>query len=230
MTHSRCLVVAPEMPDVAVLQEAAQVLRQGGVVAYPTDTVYGLAVDAMNVAAIERLYEVKQRPEVKAIPLIIGALEQLTDIAAVVPPQADRLIKAFWPGPLTLLFEPQTTLPTQLLGDSDRIGVRWPSAPISQQLAMVLGGAITATSANPSGAAAALTAQDVVEQLGLAVDLILDGGTATSPVVSTVLDVTARPPRQLRAGKLSQTAIEAVLEERIVKASSAGTASDVIER
>jgi L-threonylcarbamoyladenylate synthase len=200
-----------------VLAEALAVLRDGGVVAYPTDTVYGLAVDAMRPDAIARLYTVKGRPESKAFPVIIGALTQLAAVVAAVPARAERLMAAFWPGPLTLLLLPHPRVPAALLGDSDRIGVRWPASPISQQLAVGLGGAITASSANRSGVPAALTAADVIAQLAPAVDLVLDGGAVTSPVVSTILDVTVEPPCVYRPGKVAQHALEAVLGCRVTQ-------------
>jgi len=208
--RSRCLRVTPETM-LEVLHEAVAVLRQGGVVAYPTDTVYGLAVDAMDVKAILRLYDVKGRPDAKALPLIIGDVGQLTEVAAAVPPQAEKLISAFWPGPLTLLFEPHEGLPVQLRGESPRIGVRWPAALLSQQLAREFGHAITATSANRSGAPVALTAAEVARQLGASVDLILDGGRAESAAVSTVLDVVVTPPCIRRPGKIASRAIDAAL-------------------
>ncbi len=217
---SRCLSVTPEtMPE--VLREAVAVLRDGGVVAYPTDTVYGLAVDAFNTEAISRLYTVKQRPDAKALPLIIGDVRQLADVAAAISPQAEQLMAAFWPGPLTLLFEPHAALPVMLRGESPRIGVRLPSAILSRQLARELGGALTATSANRSGAPVALTAAEALEQLAPSVDLVLDGGRAESSQVSTVLDVVATPPQVLRGGKISSQAIEAVLGTRLASASEA---------
>ena len=191
------------------------VLQGGGVVAYPTDTVYGLAVDAMNAAAVARLYAVKQRPAEKALPLIIGDLGQLAQVVASLPASAERLIAAFWPGPLTLVMAPHARVPASVLGDSGRVGVRWPAAAVSQQLALALGRAITASSANRSGAAAALTATEVVTQLDAAVDLLLDGGTMPSAHVSTVLDVTVDPPVLLRAGKIPSPAIEAILGCRL---------------
>jgi len=208
---SRCIAIAPEAPQTDRLQEAVRVLQQGGVVAYPTDTVYGLAVDATNVTAIARLFTAKQRPGDKAIPLIIGDMSQLSQVVATIPLGAERLMQAFWPGPLTLLFEPQSGIPAELRGSSACIGVRWPAALISQHLACMLGRPITATSANRSGAAVALTASQVMAQLSSTVDLILDGGTASSTVVSTVLDVSVAPPRLLRAGKISLQAVESVL-------------------
>lgn len=211
---SRCLSVTPEtMPE--VLREAVTVLRQGGVVAYPTDTVYGLAVDAFNVEAIARLYAAKGRPDAKALPLIIGEVGQLERVAVVVSPQAEQLMAAFWPGPLTLLFEPHEALPVLLRGESPRIGVRWPAAALSQQLARQLGRAVTATSANRSGAPAALTAAEVIDQLAASIDLVLDGGRAESSEVSTVLDAVASPPRVVRPGKIQSPAIEAVLGVRL---------------
>lgn len=215
---SRCIAVDPEAPQAALMQEAVHILQQGGVVAYPTDTVYGLAVDATNVPAIARLFAAKQRRDDKAIPLIIGDMSQLSQVAATIPLCAERLMQAFWPGPLTLLFEPQPGLPAELRGSSERIGVRWPAALISQHLASMLGRPITATSANRSGVAAALTAPEVMAQLSAVVDLILDGGRASSTEVSTVLDVTVAPPRLLRSGKISPQAIDAVLKNGIKSA------------
>lgn len=208
---SRCLTVDPQCPDPALLQEAIAVLRQGGVVAYPTDTVYGLAVDAMHPQAIARLYAVKQRPAIKALPVIIGGLEHLPLVVARWSPSAARLMAAFWPGPLTLLLMPHQHVPALLLGDSHCIGVRWPHSVVSQQLACGLGRAITATSANLAGAPVACTAAEVAAQLAPGVDLILDGGPTPSPEVSTVLDVTVEPPCLHRAGKICSQAIEAVL-------------------
>ncbi len=225
---TRCLRIAPDMPDAALVREAARVLQDGGVVAYPTDTVYGLAVDAMNRSAIARLYAVKHRPPAKAVPLIIGDLAQLSQVAATVPSPAEQLIRALWPGPLTLLFEPHDCVPARLRGDSTRIGVRWPAAAIGQQLALALGRCITASSANLSGGEAALSAAEVAACLTPGVDLILDGGTASSADVSTVLDVTVDPPAVLRAGRISVQMLEAVLGAGRVR--PLAQMSDVLQR
>jgi L-threonylcarbamoyladenylate synthase len=214
---TRWLTVAPDRPDPVALAEAITVLRQGGVVAYPTDTVYGLAVDAMRPDAIARLYAVKGRPESKALPVIIGALSQLSSVVADVPSMAAQLIQAFWPGPLTLLLWPHPHVPAALLGDSDHIGVRWPASIISQQLALGLGRAITASSANRSGAAAALTGAEVMAQLAPAVDLVLDAGAVASPEVSTILDVTVQPACLYRPGKIGCHALEEVLHDRVIQ-------------
>lgn len=208
---TRCIAVDPQRPSPAALEDAASVLRNGGVVAYLTDTVYGLAVDARQRQAIAGLFALKGRSPDKAVPLIIGAMEQLADIAADVPPRAQPLMSAFWPGPLTLLFRPQPDLPASLLGSSERIGVRWPDSALSQGLASRLGGAITASSANRSGACAALNAAEAAAQLAPRLDLILDSGAARDPQVSTVLDVTSEPPKLIREGRVSQGAIESVL-------------------
>jgi L-threonylcarbamoyladenylate synthase len=200
-----------------VLQEALLVLRQGGVVAYPTDTVYGLAVDALNPDAVARLYAVKQRPQEKAIPLIIGALEQLSQLVAPLSCTAKRIVAAFWPGPLTLLIPAHEQAPQHLLGEGRRIGVRWPPVALSQQLASGLGGAITATSANLSGCPVALSASEVVAQLAATIDLVLDGGVVQSSQVSTILDIGVHPPRLIRAGRLSVQEIEAALGYVVVQ-------------
>ena len=207
----------PQRPSGAVLDDAASVLQRGGIVAYLTDTVYGLAVDARLPQAIASLYGLKGRPSDKAIPLIIGAPEQLSGVALALPPCAEALMAAFWPGPLTLLLSPHPNLPAALLGNTGRIGVRWPDSPLSQGLALRVGGAITASSANRSGAAAALSAAEVEAQLAPDIDLILDAGAARNPQVSTVLDVTVEPPRLIRAGRISRAAIDSVLGCGITK-------------
>ena len=144
----RRLKVDPYHAAPIVLQEALAILRRGGVVAYPTDTVYGLAVDALNPDAVARLYSVKRRPREKAVPLIISGLEQLSQLVAPLSCAAKRMVAVFWPGPLTLLMPAHEQAPQHLLSEGRRIGVRWPQVGLSQQLALGLGGAVTATSAN----------------------------------------------------------------------------------
>ena len=214
---TRCVKVDPRCPASGVLDDAASILRRGGIVAYLTDTVYGLAVNARLPQAIAGLYALKGRSSDKAIPLIIGAPEQLSDVAVAWPRRAEALMAAFWPGPLTLLLSPHPNLPATLLGNTGRIGVRWPDSPLSQGLALRVGSAITASSANRSGAAAALSAAEVEVQLAPDVDLILDAGSANEPQVSTILDITVEPPRMIRAGKIPQEAIESVLGCGITK-------------
>jgi L-threonylcarbamoyladenylate synthase len=214
---TRCVKVDPQCPALGVLDDAASILRRGGIVAYLTDTVYGLAVNARLPQAIAGLYALKGRSSDKAIPLIIGAPEQLSDVAVAWPRRAESLMAAFWPGPLTLLLSPHPNLPAALLGNTGRIGVRWPDSPLSQGLALRVGSAITASSANRSGAAAALSAAEVEVQLAPDVDLILDAGRANEPQVSTILDITVEPPRMIRAGRIPQEAIESVLGCGITK-------------
>ena len=213
---TRCLGVDPQFPSPAALDDAASVLQRGGIVAYLTDTVYGLAVAARQPQAVAGLFALKGRSPDKAIPLIIGGPQQLPDVAADLPRRAEPLMEAFWPGPLTLLFFPRSNLPAALLGHSERIGVRWPDSALSQGLALRVGGAITASSANRSGATAARNAAEAAAQLAPRVDLILDSGNARNPQVSTVLDVTTEPPRMIREGRVPQAAIESVLDCRIV--------------
>lgn len=214
---TRCLKVDPRCPASDVLDDAASVLQRGGIVAYLTDTVYGLAVDARLPQAIADLYALKGRPSDKAIPLIIGAPEQLSHVAVALPRCAEYLMAAFWPGPLTLLLSPHPTLPAPLLGNTQRIGVRWPDSPLSQGLALRIGGAITASSANRSGATAALSAAEVGAQLAPDIDLIVDAGCASQSQVSTVLDITVDPPCVIRAGKIPRVSIESVLGREIAK-------------
>jgi L-threonylcarbamoyladenylate synthase len=215
---ARCLRVDASRPDVAVIEETVTVLRHGGVVAYPTDTVYGLAVDALNPEAVRRLYDVKRRSMTKAVSVIIGSPEQLSDLVLPPSPTAERLMAAFWPGPLTLVMVPYTHVPASLLGDTGRLGVRLPRLGLCQRLAQGLGRAITATSANRSGASVALSASEVMAQLDSTIDLVLDGGAVQSPEVSTVVDVAAEPPHLYRVGKIVPADIEAVLGYALIPA------------
>ncbi|MDH5298770.1 MAG: L-threonylcarbamoyladenylate synthase [Desulfobulbaceae bacterium] len=167
---------APPEIAVADLAAAVQVLRQGGVVAFPTETYYGLAADPFNPAALARLFRLKQRPLAKAILVLIRDRGQLPLLASGVPAPFQPLMARFWPGPLTLVFPAVPTLPRLLTGGSGTVAVRLSSHPLAGRLLAAFGGPLTATSANLSGQPAAASAHQVRAQFGPAVDCILDGG------------------------------------------------------
>ena len=200
--------------DDAGRAEAIGVLRAGGIVAFPTDTVYGIAVGPATPGGIERLFHVKQRPPDKGIPLLLGSADQVLEVG--VPNDASRRhATAFWPGPLTLVqvrlrrtAEPATGAPPPELEPT--VGVRLPNHPCPRTLAAALG-PLPTTSANLSGGPDAVDATTVAATLGEAIDLILDGGRTAGSVASTVVDCTADPPAVLREGVLGSRRIRDAL-------------------
>jgi L-threonylcarbamoyladenylate synthase len=195
--------------DPQAIQAALRVLQAGGLVAFPTDTVYGLAVDPFNPAAIERLYAAKERDMSKAIAVLVGAVEQLAQITSGFSTQAEALAARFWPGALTLVVSRRAELPAQLSALAT-IGVRMPDHPFALNL-LRASGPLATTSANRSGAENPLTAEDVLDQLGGRIELVLDGGSCPGGVPSSVVDCTIPDVRVLRQGAISSEDIRAVL-------------------
>jgi L-threonylcarbamoyladenylate synthase len=198
----------PNEPDRADLRRAATILSAGGLVAYPTDTLYGLAVDPRRDDAVERLYRVKRRDPNAAVPLIAGSLEQA--LAAGTFTDAElRLARAFWPGPLSIVVPASQMISRRLFGPGATIAVRVPAHPVARALAEAFESAITATSANRSGERPATTAEDTRAALGENLDAIVDAGPAPGGAPSTIVQLTREGPQLLRAGAI---AWERVLE------------------
>ena len=177
-------------------------LRQGGIVAFPTETYYGLAVDPDCASAVTKLFEVKKRQEHKPLLLLIEKLEWLDSVAQKVPVVYLPLIKKYWPGPLTLIFQAKTTISQKITGNTGTVGVRISPHPIAQELVRRMGKPITATSANISGLAPARTAIEVSEMLGDCVDYIFDGGQTEAGLCSTIVDVKYGKLTLLRRGQV----------------------------
>ena len=194
------------------LKRAAESILSGGVVAIPTESFYGLAVNPTDVRAIERLFDVKKRRGDQPILLLIPSVEHLDQCVIHVPHIAHQLMNEFWPGGLTLIFEAKPSLPRELTAGTGKIGVRLSSHPIATALAQAVGIPITGTSANISGQPACSSAKEVFRGLGDKVDLILDGGETAGGKGSTVLDVTMDPPVVVREGMVSQEVIEKCLK------------------
>jgi L-threonylcarbamoyladenylate synthase len=204
MKTERQSIAAPH-----ALRYAADVLRNDGLVAFPTDTVYGVGALAFREEAVERLYRVKGRPTDKAIAVLVARASDLLNVAATLTPAAHRMAERFWPGPLTLVVPRHPALP-EAVSPLATVGVRQPDHPLVQQL-LELTGPLAVTSANRSGEPNALTAEDVLAQLDGRIDLVLDGGRVPGGVPSTVVDCTGSEPVILRAGPIGLEAIEAAM-------------------
>lgn len=195
----------------ATVREAAAILRRGGLVAFPTETVYGLGADAENPAAVARVFAVKGRPANHPVIVHIGRAEQLEHWAADIPPLAWRLAQRFWPGPLTLILKRHARVPDAVTGGQDTVGLRVPDHPVALALLAAFGGGIAAPSANRFGRLSPTTTAHVRAELGEAVDHILDGGPCRVGIESTILDLSGGRPRRLRPGAITAAALEAVL-------------------
>ena len=206
------LEINPVKPQDALIRRAVVVLQAGGVVAFPTETFYGLAADAMNGDAIERIFAIKGRAFSNPIALIAGDKSGIGALVAEIPAAAQRLMQAFWPGPLTLLFSASFRISPRLTAGTGKIGIRVSSHPIAAGLARRLDGPITATSANLSGAPECSTAAEVLANLGDCVDLVIDGGATPGGQGSTLFDITSDPPACLREGAISRLIIQEALK------------------
>ncbi|MGW5655098.1 L-threonylcarbamoyladenylate synthase [Streptomyces humi] len=193
------------------IEKAAGVLRDGGLVALPTETVYGLGANAEDPAAVARIFQVKGRPPSHPLIVHIGGAEQLDDWVQDVPATARLLAEHFWPGPLTLVLRRGSRVPLEATGGLDTVAVRVPDHPVALALLAAFGGGVTAPSANRFGQVSPTTANDVRDELGDAVDFVLDGGPCQVGVESTIVDVTGEAPSILRPGGVTREDLEAVL-------------------
>ena len=192
------------------IERGISILKQGGLVAYPTDTVYGLGVCASIPQAVERVYKVKERSPNMALPLLLADVSQITKIAEPVPPVAWLLVHNFLPGALTIVLPKSNSVPDIITAGGTTIAVRIPAHPVPIALVAGLGTPIVGTSANLSGRPSPLTADEVYSQLGDKIDLIIDGGRCLGSKESTVVDVTGQIPVVLREGAISREELEQV--------------------
>jgi len=184
------------------LLRAITILRSGGVVAYPTDTLYGLAVDPRSMRAVERLFEIKEREPGKAVPLIAASVEQASE-AAVFDERARHVAESFWPSALSIVLQARTVVRSEILAADGSVAVRVPAHPISQALAAGFGFCITATSANLSGDAATASPAVVARTIGNRIDFLLDAGESPGGPPSTIVDLRSAEPRLIRAGAVA---------------------------
>jgi len=195
------------------IEKAAQWILRGKVVAFPTETFYGLGVDALDAEALQKIFRVKQREEDKPLLLLIADRTWLPGLVKNIPPRAGPLMERFWPGPLTLVFEASAHLPPLLTANTGKIGLRISSHPVAEALVQVVGRAITATSANVSGQPSTSEAHEVFQSLGKRIGVILDGGKTAGGLGSTVVDVCGVSPKIIRQGAIPQAELAPFLTE-----------------
>lgn len=194
-----------------VIVRAVKILEDGGIIAYPTETFYGLGADATNEKSIEKIFSVKGRDFQNPISLIIGKPDDIYSLVKDVPESANKLMAAFWPGALTIVFSASDKVSPMLTAGTGKIGLRISSHPIANAIAQRLQKPLTATSANLSGASECSLASEVTEQIGKKVDAILDFGKTQGGKASTIIDVTCDPPVILREGAISRKSIKKIL-------------------
>ena len=213
MVNTEVLRVNAEQPEADVIIRAARVLQRGGLVAFPTETVYGLGASALDEAAIRRIYRAKERPAHNPLIVHIADMAQLADLVAELPPLALQLARSFWPGPLTLVLKRHSALPDVIAPARDTVALRLPAHPVARALITAAGLPLAAPSANRFTRPSATSAQHVLADLDGRIDLLLDGGPARIGLESTVLDLTATPPVVLRPGAITLEMLRAQLPD-----------------
>ncbi len=193
------------------LHRAGEILREGGLVAFPTETVYGLGGDALNPDSSRRIYAAKGRPSDNPLIVHIADRGDLSCIASGIPEEAEKLAEAFWPGPLTMILHKSDAVPPETTGGLDTVAVRMPSHPVALAVIREGGGFVAAPSANTSGKPSPTLASHVAEDMGGRIDMIIDGGALGIGLESTIVDLTVSPPRILRPGYITREMLEQVL-------------------
>jgi L-threonylcarbamoyladenylate synthase len=200
-----------EHPEPHKIDEAVAILKNGGVIAFPTETFYGLGADARNDEAIEKIFGIKGRDFKNPILVVIGDRGQLDAFAADIPAEARKLMDRFWPGPLTIVFRAAPSVSPKLTAGTGKIGIRLTSHPIAREISKGLAEPVTATSANLSGAPECSSAAEVLSQLQGRIDGVVDGGHTPGGKGSTIVDVTIYPPKVLREGMIPSSLIQDTL-------------------
>lgn len=214
MSKPIVLKVNPKRPEIEVIMKAANVVKSGGVIVYPTDTVYGLGADPLNERAVLRVFKVKERSLSKPLPVLISNLHVGRSFGEF-NDRALKLAKRFWPGPLTIVVRKKEHIPSIITGGREGIGLRIPNYKVTLKLIELCGGAIIGTSANKSGFKASKSAEEALRILNGKVDLILDAGPSPGGVPSTIVDITQDVVKITRIGPISPQEIEKTLGETV---------------
>jgi L-threonylcarbamoyladenylate synthase len=204
--------INPKEPEKNLIKKAAKIIKKGGLVAFPTETVYGLGANALNKKAVKKIFEAKNRPLDNPVIVHIADFLELFKLAKNIPKTAKILIRKFWPGPLTLVLFKKKIIPDEVTAGAETVAIRMPKNRIALELIKISGLPIAAPSANLAGRPSPTTAQDVFEDLGDKIDLILDGGKTKIGLESTVVDLTVEPPLILRPGGIGLEELKKVLK------------------
>ena len=196
-----------------IIEKAAGILQKGGLVAFPTETVYGLGANGLNAEACRKIYEAKGRPSDNPLILHIGDISQLKNIVLEVPEKAQKVIDAFWPGPVTIVFKKSDIVPNSVSGGLDTVAVRFPSNKVARLIINASGVPIAAPSANTSGKPSPTKAEHVLHDMNGKIDMIVDGGSCDVGLESTIIDVTSDVPALLRPGAVTKEMLESVIGE-----------------
>jgi L-threonylcarbamoyladenylate synthase len=207
----KVLKINPDDFEDNELQLAADVLNRGGVIAYPTETVYGLGANIFQRAAVARIFAIKGRDPHKPISIMISQAADVDEFCKDISAVGRTLMNAYWPGPLTLIFKASSKLPDYIVSREGKIGLRLPDHPICSALMRQHCAPVTSTSANPAGKPPLVNAQQIAEQFGEKIDLVIDGGACKTNVPSTVVDVSEGEPQVVRAGAIPPAEIQKLL-------------------
>ena len=202
------LKISADNSEEKILARAVEILTSGGIIAYPTETFYGLGADATNEKAIKKVFAAKGRDFKNPVSLIIGQMDDIPPLVQEIPESARKLMAAFWPGALTIVFRASNKISLLLTAGSDKIGLRVSSHPLALKIVLKLKKPLTATSANLSGAPECTLGSQVAQQIGDKIDAIVDLGTTPGNAGSTIIDITCDPPVILREGVVSRNTIE----------------------
>lgn len=210
---TRVISIEDASRQAAEIKQAARLLRAGKLVAFPTETVYGLGADGTNEDAVRRIFAAKGRPETKPISLLIPNASAMDRYCVDIPPAAYLLAERFWPGPLTLVLKKRDCVPAVVAAGGKTVGLRCPDHPVALALLREASVPLATPSANRSGNRPAVDAEQVRKELGGRIDIILNGGTCPLGIASTVLDLTQSPPKILRLGGISREQLQTVIGE-----------------
>lgn len=207
--------ISPTVPDPKTIDIATEVLRRGGLIIYPTDTVYGIGSNAMHPEAVLKIFKAKRRPPTQSLPVAISSIEMAENIAYVTI-EARKLMEKFWPGPLTIVLKSKGILPKEVIAGGNSVGIRIPKHEVPLAIIRSLGFPLISSSANIHNMPSPITADEAVKQLGDEVDVVLDAGVTKLRASSTVIDLTTSPPVISRMGPISVDSIKAVIGEVLV--------------
>jgi len=209
--RTKYLKMDPQVPEIHKIRLAARIIQRGGVVAFPTETVYGLGANVFNERAVRKIFRAKGRPPDKPLIVHIARFREIWDLVSYLPPKATLLMKRFWPGPLTLVLPRSHLVPDMVTAGQDTVGIRMPSHPVAQALIKVAQVPLAAPSANISGRPSPTTGKHVLKDLAGRIDAVIDAGPAPLGLESTVIDLTSPVPTVLRLGAISPEELEMVL-------------------